>query len=272
MKLPILFVFILASIQMPAIAAQEHTQALESALSRLNEGTQLLERHDRRSLAVLEEATAMIQGVIDKHQIHTPGIYHALGNAYMLQDDLGQAILAYRKGEEIDPTRVELRESLQHARSMVSISVHQSTTNRIWQTVLAWRGYIPRGLLWLAFAGMFTIGWIACSARLLGYAPRSIATAGIWIIAGSAVPVGLLGAEWSKYRSSNHVVVTGSDVIAMTGPDDQIYDSVFADGLQSGVEALLLESRDEWERIELGDGTQCWVPQASIDPVHPHTD
>ena len=249
--------------------ADQAKNDLERALDRLDEGTALLETHDPQSNAVLDEAAALLKGVIEKHGIHTPGIYHALGNAYMLNNDLGHAVLAYRKGEQLDPTDPRLRDSLEHARSLVPIRVEPDTTNKVWSALLLWRGYVPRSGLWYGFVALFTLGWFACSAGVLGLGSRRVRAAGVWLILGSLIPAGMLGSEWAWFQGSTSAVITAPHVIARSGPDDTIYDPVFADGLQPGVEALILETRDGWNRLALTDGSQCWVPAMSVEKVNP---
>ncbi len=260
--------FTLASLG-PAAWADQVKDDLDRALTRLDEGIALLEAHNPQSAAVLDEAAALLRGVIDEHGVHTPGIYHALGNAYMLNHDLGHAVLAYRKGEQLDPTDPRLRDSLAYARSLVPIRVEPDTSNKVWSALLLWRGYIPRVGLWYAFVGLFTLGSIACSARLLGLVPSQFRAIGVWFILGSLIPAGMLGSEWAWFQGSASAVITDAHVIARSGPDDTIYDPVFAEGLEPGIEARILETRDGWDRLALADGSQCWVPTTSVELVNP---
>jgi len=267
MKQLILTLAILSIFQATTLA-QTRVDDLRNALSKLDEGTSLLVAHDPQSSPILAEAAAQLEHIIDKDYLKTPGIYHALGNAYMLNGDLGHAVLAYRRGEQLDPSSKELRDSLNHARSLVPISIKPNTQGRIMAMLLSWRGYIGRGTLWLVFITLFTGGWLGCAAGVLNLAPRGIRTLGIWCIAGSVIPIGLLGLEWAQGQGSSSAVITAKDVRAMSGPDDEIYDPVFANALQPGVEARVIETRDSWNRLELGDGTQCWVPLASVELVN----
>jgi len=248
-------------------------QALEDdlsfALSKLDKGIRELEQHAPQSSATLDEASALLETVIEKHQIKTPGVYHALGNAYMLNNHIGQAILSYRQGEQFDPTNLELRESLAHARSQVPIQIGSGTQTRIWSVLLYWRGYISRSTLWIAFLLLSTLGWVGCSASLLSFGSHTIRTVSIWLILGSLIPFAMLGMEQLRYQNSTEIVITSKNVIARSGPDDAIYDPVFSDTLQPGVEARIIESRDDWFQIELADSSQCWVSKKSVQRVNP---
>jgi tetratricopeptide (TPR) repeat protein len=260
-------ILLLSVLGSTAFGSELQTQ-LQAALDRLDEGISLLEQHDEQSAAALAEASAMLETVIETYQLETPGIYHALGNAYMLKGDLGHAVLAYRKGQQLDPTNLALKESLDFARSQVAVHVEPDFTNRVWSAFLIWRGYVPRAALWIGFIVLFTLGWLTMSARMLGLVSSRLCSVGIWAVLLSLVPAGLLGIEWARTQGSTSVIITGSHVIARTGPDDRIYDPVYTDGIESGVEARLLESRNGWDRIALADGSECWVPDSSIQRIN----
>ncbi len=248
--------------------AQDTETELAAALAQLDEGIAQLQAHDDRSAQTLEESAAMLKEVIDTHGYHTPKVYHALGNAYMLLDRLGLAIAAYRQGEQLNPRDVPLRESLAYARSQVPIKVEKSITSKAWAIALGWRGFIERSWLWMSFAALFTIGWFAWSAATLRLVPKAARPIGVWMILLGFVPLAMLGLEWTQYQGSSAVVIIGDDVLARSGPDDQIYDPIFSEQLRAGIEGKLLETRDGWNRIELADGSECWLPQQSMIEVN----
>ncbi len=252
----------------PASAGNVRTD-LQTALDRLDEGTALLEQHDQRSDEVLGQAAAEFQQLIDHHALRTPGIYHALGNAYMLAGDTGRGVLAYRRGEQIDPNDPALHESLGFARSRVPVQVELNTPGRLWSWVMVWRGRVPRLLIWNSFIALFTLGWLALAARTLGAGSRGLAVAGVWMLCVSLLPLTMLGLEWARYQGGDGAVVVQEGTTARTGPDDSIYEPVFTDPLAPGVEARVLETRNDWARLALGDGTECWVPRSSIELVNP---
>lgn len=265
--LRILLVFACLSFPVVHTCAQTLDADLDNALSKLDEGIGLLEQQSPLSSSKLHEASALLSAVIVKHQITTPGIYHALGNSYMLNGDLGHAILSYRRGDRLDPTRLELRDSLVFARSQVQLGVNPNRSNKVWSIALSWRGHLPRVVLWVCFLCLSIIGWCSCAAHVLGLVSQTKRIAGIWMVVVSFIPLSMLGSEWIRYHGSNDAVIIHSDVLARTGPDDTIYEPVFADLLQPGIEVTVLETRDLWNRVELLNGSQCWVPIQSLERV-----
>lgn len=249
--------------------ADVNESTLAQALSKLDLGVELLEAQSPAAKQTIREAAADIQQVIDDQNLESAGAYQALGNAYMLTQDYGLAVLAYRRGEQINPTDPRLSDSLEYAREQVAIKVTPNTSNRIVGLLMSWRGIIPRQAIWATFVSLFTISWLMLMAQSAFGAPRWFIAAGIWSLALSLVPVTALLAEWKLYQDRDDVVLLQSDTIARSGPDDSIYDPVYSEPLDAGTEATLLEQRDQWSRLTLADGTECWVRTETYARVNP---
>lgn len=245
---------------------------MTAALDKLNTGIRLLEQRSPDAQDHIRESAADLRKVIDDHQIHTPGVYHALGNAYMLLGEHGQAVLAYKRGERIDPTDPRLRDSLKQARAQVQIRVNPTPARRLTTLLMSWRGIIPGTILWGSFVAVFTLGWLLLAARVAFAAPRWFNPLAIWSFGIGGIPLLALGAEWALFMGSDQVVLTQSGVDARSGPDDSIYDPVYTEPLSAGVEATLIETRDGWGHLQLADATNCWVPLETFEPVFPRSE
>lgn len=250
-------------------ATSEAFRDIDAALSKLNTGIELLEEQSPDALELIRESAADIRHAIDVHQIHTPDIYHALGNAHMLLGEQGHAVLAYKRGERIDPTDPRLKDSLSQARAQVKVRVEPSTTQRLTDLLMSWRGIVPRSLLWGGFLAMFTLAWLLLTARVAFAAPRWFTIFAIWLLVVGLVPIIALAAEWLLYMRADQVVLIQDSTIARSGPDDSIYEPVYTEPLSAGVEATLLETRDGWAHLELANATTCWVPLETFEPVFP---
>lgn len=247
------------------------TASVQRALEQLDLGIDLLERRSPEAKATILQSAADLQTLIDEQNLHTPGLYHALGNAYTLADENGYAVLAYRRGEQIDPTDPRLHDSLDAARAQVGISIEPDTEHRVVALLMSWRGHVSRLLLWSIFVCGFVGAWGLFGARVALGAPRWVRTTGTWILITSLIPLVALGAEWALNQGSEQVVIVQANTIARAGPDDSIYDPVYAEPLDAGTEGELLEQRDGWARLGLGDGTEGWVPADTFAMVNPNT-
>ncbi|MDF1808796.1 MAG: hypothetical protein P1U42_03780 [Phycisphaerales bacterium] len=245
---------------------------LQDAFDTLDLGIEYLESNNELGQGTLKIASAKIEAVMREHNLSSPGLYLALGNAYRLQGDLGHAILAYRRGESLDPTDKALQDSLESTRDLIELNIQPDSERRVISWILSWRGKISRTFVWSVFIASFSMGWILCSLSILGLAHKRVRTIGIWSICCSVVPISLLGVEWTQNQASNGIVVVENHVIAQSGPDDSIYDAVFAEPLQSGVEGVQVETRSDWSMIRLFDGVECWIPSDTFEFINPQSD
>ena len=254
---------------MPAYGGEDSVQTeLQAALDTLDQGVSYLEQNADQSQETLQRASAMLESFMDEYEYYSPELYLALGNAYRLQGDLGHAILAYRRGEELDPTNAALYDSLESTRALVDVAVEPDTENRVASWLLLWRGHIPRLVLWSIFVSFFALGWFIWSARIMGFIPKRGRGVGITLIVLSMVPMGLLTLDWRVNQSTQSAVLVGADVVARSGPDDSIYEPVYDHPLSPGVEATILDSRDQWKKIKLLDGSECWVPNDTLELIN----
>jgi hypothetical protein len=242
-----------------ATGQAEDVATMPAAIQELENGIRLLEENDPDAQSAIELAATRIDSAIHEQGHHSVAAYHALGNAYTLSGDLGHAMLAYRRAELINPQDRRVRDSIDYVRDQVQISVEPNVPHRIREALVSWRGLVPRIWIWAGGITLFASAWIVLLAGLgIG---RSIRTRniGITLLLCSAIPITALVYEWSYMHARDGVVIVQDSVTAMSGPDDAIYDAVYAEPLQGGVEGQLLETRDGWGRLRLADGSECWV-------------
>lgn len=263
-RLSIMFLIIACSAR--ALFAYE-PHDLRSAIDSLEQGIAMLEENDPNAIPALRDAAAQIQAAIDEHGYHSVAGYHALGNAYALTDDLGYAMLAYRRAQQIDPRDPRVRDSIEYVRDQVHISVEPSVTNRVRAALVSWRGLVPRVWLWYTSVGLFVCAWVLIAIAMHPRRTRGSRNLGIATLVLAALPASVLGYEWAYEHARDTVVLVHDQVRAMSGPDDAIYDLVFDQPLSAGIEATLTETRDGWGELRLIDGSTCWVPLESIVPV-----
>ncbi|MEZ6163155.1 MAG: tetratricopeptide repeat protein [Phycisphaerales bacterium] len=268
-RIALLLVCLLTIVPRAQAQSTPDEPTLEESLAMLDTGIQQLETRDADAKETIARAASALSAVIEREDLHTPAAYHALGNAYALLDDYGHAVLAYRRGLEINPRDPRLRDSLDFARDQVQISVEPSPASRVRWALTAWRGFIPRIWLWSGFIALFVLAWALLIIRSATRGSRTLRTAAFWCFGLALLPVSALGYEWSINQGRDLIVITQPKVAAMSGPDDSVYDPVYSEPLDAGVEGVLLETREDWARIRLIDGSECWVPRTSYEMVNP---
>ena len=262
----LVLIFFSCTLSSSAYAESPETQ-IAQAIDQLQIGINQLEKDDSDGHRIIALASAQIESIIESEHIENPDLYHALGNAYMLNDQIGYAVLSYRHGWQLNPKHTALTDSLTHARSLVGIQFVPDSNSKAWDYALLWRPYFARTTLWYSFIVIFTFGWIACIVSLKHKSKSRLVLIGTILILASFLPLGMLTSEWYYSSILQEAVIVQDNVIPLSGPNDQIYDPVFEQSLDAGVECRVIESRDSWIYIELLDGSECWVPERSIEFV-----
>lgn len=261
-------ILLVASVLSCDARSQSPRDDLAHALSVLDsaiDSVELGSEHHENNLSI---ATALLQSTIDQHGFETPGLYHALGNAFVLNGDLGHGIIAYRRGELLDPTNFQLKSSLKHARELVRVRITPNAKNRLWEMFFIWRSQLSKSWLLVFFSLASLSGWFLLSVGILRRSFKRLLIPAVLLITISACSLLLLGADWVDTHRSAQGAVVISDAEVRTGPDDHIYDLAFDSGLSPGVEGVIDETRNEWYRLKLADGSECWIHSSSIEFVN----
>jgi len=210
-------------------------------------------------------AALRYERLTDEGGIENGRLYYNLGNAYYRMDDLGRAILNYRRAERFLPGDADLMENLASARSRRLDRFELETGAKAMRTLLFWHydlSFRLRRLLLALFSAAFwaLAAWGVWRGR---QAPRGALLATGLLAAAMAVS---LGAEAFSAASSEGGVVTAPETVARKG-DGETYEPAFTEPLHAGAEFRLLERRPDWYRGKLPDGRAFWVPARDVELV-----
>ena len=197
--------------------------------------------------------------------IHNGKLYYNIGNAYFRMEDLGRAVLNYRRALETMPNDVNLQQNLACARAKCLDRIEVEQKTRVLETLFFWHYDIPGKVRSVAFAVCFVLTWLLAGARIF---VRST-TLG-WLLSLSMLLtlafLGSLVTDTVQRQRERPGVVIGDQVVARQG-DSETYEKSFTEPLHTGTEFALLESRHDWCHIQLADGRQCWVPADGVELV-----
>lgn len=248
----------------PAETGPERFVAVGDAA--MERGARLSATDPAAARAAYVEASAAYESARRAGGVESSALYRAIGNAYLLSDDLGRAILNYRRAEELIPHDQRARASLAHARSLVQTSTPPDWTGRLARALLWWRGVVPRGVFWGVFVGTFALGWaIALSRVATPYRPPVLLAAGAWLVA--AVAVGSLASERVILARAEQGVVVADGAVGRNGPSASVYAPTFDAPIRAGVEVRVLERRDGWVRAALATGAETWLRSDAVEMV-----
>ncbi|MHC4528246.1 MAG: hypothetical protein ACYS29_10245, partial [Planctomycetota bacterium] len=132
---------LLTCLLLPASAeaglSQDQLQSLlaqaNDAFKRANESIDDAERESLHEKAILS-----FERIINQGRIKNAKLYYNLANAYLLKEDVGRAILNYRRAETLDPADPKIKKNLDFARSHRIDKVKVKTEKRVLQTLFFW--------------------------------------------------------------------------------------------------------------------------------------
>lgn len=259
---------VLGAFVAPARAALDELEA--SGL--FKEGSDLFEQANAASVddpeaarELYRKAALRFERIVNEGGVQNGKLYYNIGNAYFRADDIGRAILNYRRAGQFDPHDQNVQKNLDYARSQRLDELAAADDTKALRTLLFWHYDFSFAQRFTLFAIAFVLLWVAAAARLFRKRPFLK-----WIIGLATVVSVVLGAsllaESLALRNTRPGVVVAEEVTARKGDSDS-YEASFQEPLHAGAEFTLVEARKSWMHVELPDGRRCWLPTDSVAMV-----
>jgi tetratricopeptide (TPR) repeat protein len=213
-----------------------------------------------------EKAILNYEKIISDGRIKNSKLYYNLGNAYFLKEDIGRAILNYRRAENLDKTDTNIQKNLAFARSRRIDKVAVKTEKRILETLFFWHYDFSIGTKFLITCICFAI--VCISGTLMLWHGKS-ATLAVTAVIFGLLTAGFFASVAVEARSRANTicgVITAGQVVARQG-DGPNYTESFKDPLHAGTEFDLLERRSGWFHVSLSDDSDGWIPDNAADLI-----
>lgn len=194
--------------------------------------------------------------------IHNARLCYNLGNAYFRLNDLGRAILYYRRGLRLEPGNRQLQANLSYARSRRTDQIDVSSQPRptLFPQLFFWSDTLRVPTQWTLALGGYYLAW-GCALAHLVWRCASLR----WCLAGAAfVCVVFAGSTWlmqSQYTTRAGVIVA-EEVVVRKG-NGESYTPQLPQPLHAGTEFVVLEERGSWFAIRLDNGISGWIRRDS---------
>jgi hypothetical protein len=213
-----------------------------------------------------EKAILNYKKIISDGRIKNPKLYYNLGNAYFLKEDIGRAILNYRRAERLDKADTNIQKNLAFARSRRIDTVDVKTEERILETLFFWHYDFPIKTKFLVTCLCFAI--VCMSVTVMLWRGKSAPWVVTAVICG-LLTAGFLASVIVETRTRAHRVsgvITDRQVVARQG-DGPNYPESFKDPLHTGTEFNLIERRSGWFHIMLSDDSDGWIPDNAAELI-----
>lgn len=193
--------------------------------------------------------------------VHNARLYYNLGNAYFRLNDLGHAILSYRRGLRLEPGNRQLQANLSYARSRRVDQINVSSQRSLWQQFLFWRNDLSLQTQWGLTLAAYLLLWSCALAHLFWRCPGLL-----WGLAGAAfvclVFTGSTLLTHYQHTSTHAGVIVAEEVVVRKG-NGESYAPQLPQPLHAGTEFEVLEERGSWLAIQLDNGTGGWIRRES---------
>jgi len=264
--------FLIMLLLVPAFAAMAATQSNQPALS----VPELLTRADAhmqaghtaedpdRACEMYEAAAATYQYVLDR-RVRNGHLHYNLGNAWYWAGDRGRALLNYRRAELYLPGHADVLHNIAQVRDRARDTVPVPAFARLRQALLFREARINRrDRAWLV-ACVWTAVWLLLTLALFREDRRLVKAMRFLAVCMAALVVSLL-IDAALVVTSTDAVILEREVIGRKG-NALVYEPAFNTPLHSGTECRVIETRNNWTRIELVNGFTCWVPSTAVATV-----
>jgi len=231
----------------------------ERANQAFEEGVAALEDEPQRAERLLRQAAAGYRRLIEEAGIANARLHVNLANAHLLLDDVGRAILHYRRAERLDPNTPNLRTNLAEAKQRVRRNIDIESKPPLVEIVLGWRRALTERVRFQATLGAWAAAWLWLALAPLGVWRRRARWPALALALAAIVGGATLGADAWARASWSHGVVVAEETVGRKGPNGAAYEPSFNRPLPAGVEFRAVERRDDWLLARLADGRETWL-------------
>ena len=213
-----------------------------------------------------EQAISEYESILASKK-HSPELYFNLGNCYYKLNKVAPAIYNYEKALVLNPDDAEITNNLKFAQKMqideikvvpkvgFSKMVHDFTSIFHYNT-WAWISVGFSILFLLCFSGYY-FSRLTFSKRIF-FIGMFVLLFLLLISVSSAI------SEKDHYESEKPAVVFAEMVLVKSEPQNAS-NTVFT--LHEGTKVFVLETLENWKKIQLTDGTEGWIEKNAIKEV-----
>jgi hypothetical protein len=244
---------------------------MESLYPLLNEANTAFQQANaagdsNRARELYGKAVLLYEKIIDQGNIRNARLYYNLANAYFLKEDIGRAILNYRRAARLDGGDINIQKNLAFARSQRIDKVNVQTEKRVLETLFFW--HYDFALKTRFFLACLFFAVLCATLTVMVWYGRGPATSVVALVAALLLTCFLTSVVVDSHRRTHtaYGVITADEVVARQG-DGPNYAPSFKDPLHAGTEFELIEQRPGWLHITLADGTDAWIPDQAAGLV-----
>ena len=186
----------------------------------------------------------------------SPALYFNLGNAWFKAGQIGRAIAAYRRAEQLAPRDPDVRANIQFARNQVQGPTLPANPWRRWLGQLSLNEWavLAAAALWALFLLLAAVQWrpaLKASLRT----PTFVSAGAVVVLAAC------LGSAYYQQRSFRLAVVIKPEAVVRYGWLDV---SQTAFSAHDGAELQVLDQNNDWLQVTAGPLRVGWIRRDQV--------
>lgn len=248
-----------------SLSEHEKTALYNEATEFFHKATKLSEADTSGARDLYQKALLRFQRLVEEGDVSNGKLFYNIGNIHFLLDDIGRAILNYRRAEQYIPNDPNLVKNLAYARSMRPDKLEIKEGEKVLHTLFFFHYDLKTKTRLLLFCLAYVSFWLVAGVRIFSRQPFTSWGLGVTLLFvllfGSSLVV-----ESRESTMKKEGVILVQEVVARQG-DAESYQPSFEAPLHGGTEFVLREIRGEWWNIELTDGRSSWIPAKSGELV-----
>lgn len=247
-----------------SITPERQREILNRAITAYERGMAEKRTDPVAAKALFSDAAGGFQALI-AGGLRNPALEYNLGNAEYRLDNLGRAILHYRRAEQMDTTNANLRDNLRYAREQVEPRFESTGPSALERALFFWHYDIGSRTRYIALVGASVVGWTALATWLF-FRRRGLVLVGVPLVLLGGFCAGSLAWQSHQAETSPAAVVLTNGQTVRLGRGES-YEPALDKPLGAGVELRIRSERGEWVEIELPNGKTGWLPATAVERV-----
>lgn len=253
-----------AKIAYASLSDQEKVEILTQANDFFHKANENLTTNPPLSKELYQKALLRYERLVNEG-VRNGKLFYNIANTYYRLDDIGRAIVNYRRAGLFIPDDPDLTESLTFVLTKRRDSIEEKQKKQVLKTLFFWHYDISAKIKIWIFSVLYGASFALGAAKIFKY--RSLS--GWWIGVPFFVGLLFLGSLMLgriAFAENRMGVLVDYEVTARKG-DGDTYQPSFEDPLHAGTEFRLIEDRGQWYHIEIADGRRCWIKARSGELV-----
>jgi len=199
-----------------------------------------------------------------KNKEHSAALYFNLGNCYYKMNRIAPSIYYYEKALLLDPNDPDIQNNLAFARQMTLDAIEEIPETGLAKAYKGSAGalsYEQWGVLSIIFVCMGILAYIVYFlVRFSTYKRIALVTSLVLMILGFVfVAFAYIGQQ--DYRNDQPAIIF-ADAITVRSEPNRRSEPVFE--LHEGTKVQVLDELEDWNKIQLANGQEGWLPQTEI--------